>query len=370
MARKPKPPERRTRGTGSVYKTRKLGDTWSLKWREGGQIRYRHGLTEELARKALIAIQGELAQGRSGLAGDDKSAPSLNHHATKWLEARTLTHKSVYEDQNRWQNHFQDTMGRLRPNQVDVEVLKKFITSRRKAGLSTTTVKLLIALLSSLFTDLVEAKHAVTNPCKNLSSKTRKLIKPQHDTKLTPFLGSLADVQRVLEALKPLPSIRTAYAVGALAGLRTSEIRALRWEHVDLGTGNIHVQVQVERRRGKDPSTWNEDGVQSLKSDETRIVPVFPMLAAILGEIPPGERQGLVCRPIRHRDGGHLSDRTMSSELRKVLTTLKLARPGLGWYECSRHTMASLYILDGGTLEDLKRILGHSTVLVTERYAH
>ena len=60
----------------------------------------------------------------------------------------------------------------------------------------------------------------------------------------------------------------------------------------------------------------------------------------------------------------------MSSELAKVLEALRLDRPGLGWYECTRHTMASLYVLDGGTLEDLTRILGHSTVLVAERYAH
>jgi hypothetical protein len=46
-----------------------------------------------------------------------------------------------------------------------------------------------------------------------------------------------------------------------------------------------------------------------------------------------------------------------------------LAR-GLGWYECTRHTMASHFVMSGGSLETLRRILGHSTVLVTERYGH
>ena len=60
----------------------------------------------------------------------------------------------------------------------------------------------------------------------------------------------------------------------------------------------------------------------------------------------------------------------MSTYLREVLADLKLAKPGLGWYEATRHTMASQYIISSGSLGTLQRMLGHSTVLVTERYAH
>ena len=59
----------------------------------------------------------------------------------------------------------------------------------------------------------------------------------------------------------------------------------------------------------------------------------------------------------------------MSSYLRDILTDLKLAKPGLGWYECTRHTMASHFVMSGGSLETLRRILGHSTVLVTDAIA-
>jgi site-specific recombinase XerD len=38
--------------------------------------------------------------------------------------------------------------------------------------------------------------------------------------------------------------------------------------------------------------------------------------------------------------------------------------------EAGRHTFASQWVLSGGSIEKLREILGHSTVLVTERYAH
>jgi site-specific recombinase XerD len=53
-----------------------------------------------------------------------------------------------------------------------------------------------------------------------------------------------------------------------------------------------------------------------------------------------------------------------------VLGQLKLARPGLGWYEATRHTFASQWVMAGRSLEELKEILGHYSVVVTERYAH
>src|SRR5499427_1732097 len=42
----------------------------------------------------------------------------------------------------------------------------------------------------------------------------------------------------------------------------------------------------------------------------------------------------------------------------------------LTWYQATRHTFASQWVLAGGSIEKLKEIMGHSSVIVTERYAH
>jgi integrase len=357
-------------GKGTVFRRNDRG-TWSVAWRQDGQRRYEHGFeTEADARKQLAMVLGDLAAGRERAR---TTAVTLNTLADQWLIARKATHRSAYDDRNRWDNHLRTTLGTMRPNAVSVAVLKGFIASKRRSGLSTTTVNLLVRLLSTLYTDLVEDGHAQANPCRMLSKSTRAThLKPAHDPKLTPFLERMEDVVAVYQALgRKSPTVATAYAIGALAGLRTSEVRALAWDHIDLQRGTIHVQVQVERRKGRDPKTWSDDGTQVLKDGESRVLPVQPSLASILVDWKKSTSgKGLVCPPIRQGGRRFLDDHTMSTYLREVLADLKLAKPGLGWYEATRHTMASQYIISSGSLETLQRMLGHSTVLVTERYAH
>lgn len=357
-------------GRGTVFKRADRG-TWSVAWRTEAGRQYEHGFADEdSARKRLAVVLGDIAADRK-VPGRDRS--TLNDHADPWLDARESTHRSAYDDRNRWDNHLRQTLGNRKPNDVTVPVLKDFMARKKREGLSTTTVNLLVRLLSTLYTDLVEDGKALANPCRSLSRSTRaKYLRAAHDPKRTPYLERMEDVVAVYQALgKKSPAVATAYAIGALAGLRTSEVRALDWSHVDLQRGTIHVQVQVERRKGRDPKTWSKDGTQVLKDGESRVVPIQPSLATILLAWKSSTSgKGLVCPPIRQGSRRFLDDHTMGAYLGEVLGDLGLAKDGLGWYESTRHTMASHYVMSAGSLETLQRILGHSTVLVTERYAH
>jgi hypothetical protein len=44
--------------------------------------------------------------------------------------------------------------------------------------------------------------------------------------------------------------------------------------------------------------------------------------------------------------------------------------PAVSWYQATRHTFASHWVMAGGSIEKLREVLGHSSVVVTERYAH
>jgi len=202
------------------------------------------------------------------------------------------------------------------------------------------------------------------NPCRALPPSIMRLMKPTHDPRTTPFIERLSDVRRIyLDLPEPLS---IAYAIGALAGLRTGEVFALAWEHVDLAARRIHVRASI-------------DG--PLKDKESRVVPILDPLLPVLKawKLRTGGT-GLVAPPLR-RDGGNIDKATPGKYLRATLKKLGLASPGFGlprpggkrqkvWYWCTRHTFASQWVMSGRSIEKLKEMLGHYSVIVTERYAH
>jgi integrase len=101
---------------------------------------------------------------------------------------------------------------------------------------------------------------------------------------------------------------------------------------------------------------------------DSRIVPIqdalYPLLAS--WHLRSGGK-GTVVPPMRS-DGEYLDDHTLRSHLKAALIKLKL--PAITWYQATRHTFASQWVLADQPIEKLREIMGHSTVQVTERYAH
>ena len=346
---------RRTRGTGEVFQWK---GAWAVRWREGGARRFRGGFASKaLAERVLARVRGELAIKRTGLPPDPKTIPTLGELAPDWLDRRDLTHKASDEDRYRWKRHLAPWFGERRPGEVDAARLRSFVEAKLAEGLASGTVRVLVSILSSLFVDLQERGLADGNPARGLPRGTRRLVKPSHDPRTTPFLERLEDVRRVFLALADEPSVQTGFALGALAGLRPGEAFALRWGHVDLEAGRIHVREQL---------------TGTLKDKDSRVVPIQDALLPVLKarKLATGGAAGeLLCPPLR-RDGRAIDKGTRGNALRGVLKSLKLSRPGLGWYEATRHTFASHWVMAGRSIEELKEILGHYSVVMTERYAH
>jgi hypothetical protein len=66
--------------------------------------------------------------------------------------------------------------------------------------------------------------------------------------------------------------------------------------------------------------------------------------------------------------GNFIVPHRLRAELEAALKEVGL--PALTWYQTTRHTFASHWIMDGRPIEKLREIMGHSSVTVTERYAH
>lgn len=363
MARRPRKrplPRKRSYHTGSIARR---GKRWRIRWRAGGRQHTESHATRELAELALLGKLGDLARGKAAVPVRRKVS-TLAALVPDLLDRRDKTHRNTPTERGRWENHIEPTIGHLRPDEVTPAVLRRLIEDKLAGGkldrkgkktddaLSSTTVRNLIALVSTIYTDLVERGEAAANPVSRLPRATRRLIRVAHDPTTTPFVEQLADIRRIFLALPEPYSI--AYTIGAMAGLRTGEVRALRWVHVDLDRGRIHVREST-------------DG--PLKDDDSRIVPIQNPLVVLLKswKLRAGPSE-LVVNGRKTSRTRFLGEHLMGEKLRETLTSLGL--PRLTWYQATRHTFASQWVLADGTIEKLRVVLGHSSVAITERYAH
>lgn len=343
-------PQRRTRGSGELY--REPSGSWAFRLTIDGRRRYRGGFpSRDIANRARAKALGEAVLGRAGLTPDDRSSPKLRAIAVDFLRRRASTHRAADCDAYRWHRHMVKHFGHLRPSQVDVGVVRGFVEAKLD-DLAPGTIRICISLLSMLFESLRETNPSLTNPCRGLPESLRRLMRSNHDPKTTPFIESLDDVVKVFRAL-PHP-VNVAFALGAFGGLRTGEVLALRWPQVKLSTRRIHVCESV---RGP------------LKDRESRLVPVVDSLYEVLAawSVRAENKRGRVLPPLR-RDGKKVDRGTLWNALDAALDDLGL--PRITWYQATRHTFASHWVMAGGSIEKLKEILGHYSVVMTERYAH
>jgi integrase len=359
---------RRPRGSGTIIE--EGNGLFGIRYAVAhGRKAYETGFrTKREAENRLALIRAESMQRRHGIAADPRLAPTLGTLATSWLERRAQTHAAGKEDGYRWKGHLAPHFGHLRPGELDTARVRTFVETKLKER-APGTVRVMLSVLSMLYEDLIERGVTAQNPVRHLPKSILRMVRSDHDPKTVPFLERLDDVRRVHLALPP--PLHVAYAVGAFAGLRTGEVFALRWTSVDFAGRRIVVCESV-----KGP----------LKDHDSRIVPILDPLLPVLHrwKLETGG-EGRVVPPMRV-DGDKIDKHTPGTYLRAALHELGLGRPGFGlppthrshkplakqklWYWCTRHTFASQWAMSGRPLRELQAILGHTSIAVTEKYAH
>ena len=187
-----------------------------------------------------------------------------------------------------------------------------------------------------------------TNPTRNLETPAIR-SKPKR-------IASPEEAERLLEALRE--GDRVTWATALYAGLRRGELRALRFENVDLAEGLIHVE------RG-----WDDlEGPIELKSKAgRRRVPIASVLRdhLIAHKLHSGRSEGLVFG----QDGtvpfdpGKLTGRADEDWEAAGLERITL-------HAC-RHTFASYMIAAGVNAKALSTYMGHATIATTlDLYGH
>jgi integrase len=179
---------------------------------------------------------------------------------------------------------------------------------------------------------------------------------------------TLAQADALLAAAEETP-LHAYVVLSLLTGARTEEVRALRWEHVDL-TGQPHstppvppsISVLRSVREGGDTKTRKSRRRIAIPR---RCVDALTAHRASLGHVPDGE--ALV---FGTRNGTELDAHNVRRAFRRIVAAADLDPTAWTPREL-RHSFVSLLSDSGMPLEQIGRLLGHNGTAVTERvYRH
>ncbi len=299
-------------------------------------------------REALAADEDHRARQRRIAAGelppehDDKRTFGV---ASKlWIEAlRKADSRSVDEYEGRVRNH-------ALPSFADVpisDIHKPDVIRWRdtlSSSVSATFVNSLVGTLSSAFSWFVDQRWLESNPC----HRVKLLVRP---VKLFPWLQSTEQINRLLSECTP--NICTLVAVLVGTGMRLDEALHLQWDDIDLD----HRLITVHRGRRGMP-----------KSGKMRRVPIFDSVLPVLRSMRLARGANVLLWP-GGKPGRARSQAAVWKPFKRAVDHAGL--PDALRIHDLRHSFASLFLLDGGDIFKLSKILGHSSVTITEKtYAH
>lgn len=222
--------------------------------------------------------------------------------------------------------------------------VRGYIQRRKAEGLSNATINREVGLLSSAINYArKEWDWEIPNPAE------RMRLSEGDGRKRYATVAEIATLIRAAEKHKRAPYLADLIRVAVNTACRRGELLGLRWSQVDLDAGTLKLE-------GKDT-----------KNGRARIVPLNDQARAAL-------RNRLEYRS-RHCPGSPwaFSSKAGGRNL-TIQSSWEAVRSEAGLddfhFHDLRHTCGSWLVQSGVALADVKEVLGHSTIRMTERYAH
>ena len=292
---------------------------------------------------ALRALQAEADAERNGarrIVHRDKAFDDL---VELWKDVKHRK-RSLDDDLGRIENHLKPALTGLKLTEITparIARLEREVSERVATG----TVRQVLSLLRGMLNVAVEHDWLLSAP---------KVRLPRAEDKEYRWLRSEEEMRRFLEAAATVdyPGLTELYAMALYTGMRAGELCGLRWADLDLENRLITVQ-----RSFREPT----------KTGAIRRVPILDPLLPLLTAWKERCHSDVLVFPNR-RGRMHVSGaRAMRDTFFRVLEKAELSR--ITFHDL-RHTFASHWMLKGGDIYRLQRILGHTTIKMTSRYAH
>jgi integrase len=207
---------------------------------------------------------------------------------------------------------------------------------KRSQKLSDATVRHQTIVLKALFKRAIEWKLVTENPTKHVKVG---IFKP---TERKRFLSE-EEAARLLEACSP--QLRDVVLLGLHSGMRSAEIKKLRWPNINMSARTITVT--------------------GTKNGDDKLLPMSDPVCAMLERIA-GERN--------HKPDGPVFLSRYGRPMKSFRTAWEAARKAAKLEDVHfhdlRHSFASFLVANGIATKALMELMGHRTEKMVHRYSH
>jgi integrase len=314
---------------------------------------------------------------RAGVHTADSKSVTVAKAAELWLEsceAAGLERATIAAYRQHADLHIAPILGALRLSQLTVPLVRGFEDRLRRDGRSPAMVRNARRSLGAILADAQERGLVAQNVVYSLRKRQRSR-RAESNGKLKAGINipAPAEMRAIVGKLAAAGRFRVLLLTAIFSGLRSSELRGLRWSDVDLKVGELHVRQRADR--------YGAIGRPKSEAGE-RTVPLPPMVIAALREhrlASPRSELGLVFPNIR---GGieHRNSIVKCGFHPAQIAADVVDQHGGAKYKglhALRHFYASWCInrrVDGGLELPLKAVqarLGHASIQMTaDVYGH
>lgn len=274
---------------------------------------------------------------------------TLSELCMYWFENHSKVNKTV-SSQTRDLGHINNDIipylgdqliQELKPK--DIEFWMNSLRTNRK--LHAKTVNNALGVLSKILTDGARWEWLIANPARDV----QRLKIPEADFNI----WNREEIYKVLEHLHiHNTDFYHVIFIALNTGMRLGELKALKWDAIDLSQCGIRVKRSYCSKSKK--------VVEHTKGKTIRLVPINNDLQTLLTKLQNSNQ----------KDEFVLSDfnsEHVSRDLRKICELIGIR--SIRFHDI-RHTFASHMMMNGANIYDLQKILGHSSIKTTEQYSH
>ena len=278
----------------------------------------------------------------------EKNKLSLNNFFSNIYYPKIKKDKKIdtyQREESLFRNWIDTNLGEKLFSEITKADIENIFYNIVESGKSIRTVEYALTTLKQIWREAKEGCYAPDMPI--ISKALRKQISGNNNARIR-FL-SQAEADSLLEKLREKSQdLYEKTLISLHCGLRAKEIFILTWSKVDLEHGIFNIIDS----KGKDRSVHMSEQVKEVMQSKIK-----------------GNLDELVYPGRENKVSGQISQvfREVANELFNQGVTDRRNRVT---FHTMRHTCASWMVMKGISLYLVQKVLGHSTIQVTERYSH